>query len=209
MLKTDKAIEFLEKLCSGNEEIPPEEVITTLRNIIELLKSVKQSSNKELIEEAVRAGIRAALVERTNSPDDPYKQTQRRLEAIIILQDRIADNKARLEGLKEIGVQEKSKSIVRFSASGVRADPMEMYDAVLADLEAHIAIDEEEVEAVMRAMMYYQNDRYFNVVYDKYIEGKTDVEIAEESFCDESTVRRNRGRLVHMIAVRLYGAVAL
>lgn len=165
---------------------------------------------KELIETAVRAGIQAALVEKMTSPaDDAYKQTVRRLEAVTILQDRIADNQARLEGLKEEGVQGKSKSIVRFSASGVRADPMEMFEAVLADLEAHIAADTEEVETVMRAMTTVQGDYYYKTVYDRYIDGKQDSEIAKDLFCDESTVRRNRGRLVHRIAIRLYGAVAL
>ena len=165
---------------------------------------------KELIEASVQAGIKAMLVEKINTPsDDAYKQTLRRLEAVTILQERIADNKARLEGLKEDGVQGKSKSIVRFTASGVRVDPMEMYDAVLADMEAHIAADTEEVETVLCALASVQNDYYYKTVYDRFMDGKPDAEIAQELFCDESTVRRNRGRLVHRIAIRLYGAVAL
>lgn len=164
---------------------------------------------KDIIEAAVRAGLQAMFEEKRNAPDDAYKATLRRLDAMKILQERIADNTARLEGLKEDGVQGKSKSIVRFSAAGVRLDPMEMYDAVLADLEAHIAADTEEVETVMRALNSVQKDYYFDTVYGKYVDGIPDEDIAKKLFCDDSTVRRHRGRLIHQIAVYLYGTRAL
>lgn len=163
---------------------------------------------KEAIDAAVRAAMAAMLAEK-KPPDDAYKQTLRRLDAVKTLQARIHDNKERLIGLKEDGIQGKSKSIVRFSASGVRADPAEMYEAILADLEAHIAADTEEVETVTRALESVQKDYYYDTVYAKFMEDMTDEDIAQKLFCDDSTVRRHRGRLVHQIAIYLYGVQAL
>ena len=168
-----------------------------------------QTKIKDVIDASVKAAIAAMIVENKNHVDDAYKATLRRLEALQILKDRIEDNTERLAGLKENGVQEKSKSIVRFSASGVRADPMEMYDAVLADMEAHLAADQEEVDTVMRALEYVKGDYYYDTVYGKFVENLPDDQIASKLFCDDSTVRRHRGRLVHRIAVYLYGAAAL
>lgn len=168
-----------------------------------------QGKIKEIIDASVKAAIAAMIVESKNHVDDAYKATLRRLDALKILMDRVEDNKNRLAGLEEEGVQGKSKSIVRFSATGIRVDPMEQYEAVLADLEAHIAADEQEIEIIDQAMKYVQDDFYFKTVSGKFIDNLSDEVIAEELFCDASTVRRHRGRLVHRIAVYLYGSAAL
>lgn len=157
-----------------------------------------------IIEETVERVIKRMLAEKRASPDDCYKQTIKRIKAIPVLQERIADNTARLE----CPVQEKSKSIVRFSASGVRSDPEEMYDAIMCTLEAHIAADQEEVDEMMKALNTISNDYYYPVVYDAFILHRTDESLAQELCCDLSTVRRNRRRLVTILSIRLYGVFA-
>ena len=103
----------------------------------------------------------------------------------------------------------KSKSIVRFSASGVRVDPEEMLEAVRRSVEAHIAADQEEIDAVTSALGCVKDDYYYPAVYDGLVFHKTDAELAEMLYCDESTIRRNRSRLIHIIAIRLYGVEAI
>jgi DNA-directed RNA polymerase specialized sigma24 family protein len=150
----------------------------------------------------------AMMAQRDTMPEDCYKQTVKRLKSLPILQERIADNRARL-GENGNLMPDKSKSIVRFSASGVRADPEEMLEAVVQTVKAHIAADQEEVDELMRALGSVSQDAYFPAIYDSYILKKPDMEIAEHLHCDESTVRRNRGRLTRIIAVRLYGKYAV
>ena len=159
-----------------------------------------------IIEETAKTVAATMYAERNQRPDDCYKQTIKRIKALPVLQDRVADNRARLENG---GVQQKSKSIVRFSASGVRADPEEMYEAIVKTLEAHVAADQQEIDTVTAAMEYVKEDYYFAAVYDGLILHHTDAEIAEKLHCEDSTVRRNRSRLLRIIAVRLYGVEAL
>ena len=160
-----------------------------------------------VIEEAVKKTVAAMIAERDSAPDNCYKQTIKRIKALPILQERVEDNRARLEEGNLI--PGKSKSIVRFSASGVRADPEEMLEAVRRTVEAHLAADQEEIDAVTAALACVQEDFYYPAVYDGLVLRRSDAQLAEQLYCDESTVRRNRSRLIRIIAVRLYGVSAI
>lgn len=157
-----------------------------------------------VINETVERVVKRMLEEKRASPYDCYKQTIKRIKALPVLKERIADNTARLES----PVQEKSKSIVRFTAAGVRADPEDMLEAIEQTLRAHIAADQAEVDEVYKALNTVSGDYYFPVVYDAFILGKKDEDLAEHLSCDISTIRRNRKRLVNIIAIRLYGVLA-
>ena len=144
--------------------------------------------------------------ERNCIPENCYKQTIKRIKALPILMERVEYNRARL-GEDGNLMPGKSKSIVRFSASGVRVDPEEMLEAVRRSVEAHLAADQEEIDEVTCALERVKDDRYYPTV-DGLILNKSDEQLAEELYCDESTVRRNRARLIRRIAVFLYGHVA-
>ncbi|MBQ8136573.1 MAG: hypothetical protein IJ174_03985 [Clostridia bacterium] len=161
-----------------------------------------------VIEETVKRTMQQMMAERDAMPRDCYKQTIKRIKSLPVLQERVAENKARL-GKDGNLMPEKSKSIVRFSASGVRADPEEMLEAVIQTLEAHIAADEEEISIVTKALESVKNDYYYQTVVGTYIDQKTDEQLAEEMHCEESTIRRNRKRLTSIISVRLYGVFAI
>ena len=161
-----------------------------------------------VIEETAKQVAQTMYAERNRIPDNCYKQTIKRIKALPILMERVEDNRARL-GEDGNLMPGKSKSIVRFSASGVRADPEVMLEAVRRSVEAHLAADQEEIDLVTRALEYVKEDLYYPAVYDGLVLHKTDEQLAEELYCDESTVRRNRSRLIRIIAVRLYGVEAL
>ena len=161
-----------------------------------------------VIEETARKAAAAMYAERNFRPDDCYKQTIKRIKALPVLQERVKDNASRL-GENGNLMPGKSKSIVRFSASGVRADPEEMLEAVRRSVEAHIAADQEEIDAVTSALECVKDDYYYPAVYDGLVLRKTDIVLAEMLYCDESTIRRNRTRLIHIIAIRLYGVEAI
>ena len=161
-----------------------------------------------MIEETAKRTAAAMYAERNLKPDNCYKQTIRRIKALPILQERVEDNRARLSEDGNL-LPGKSKSIVRFSASGIRADPEEMLEAVRQTVEAHIAADQQEIDDVTKAMEYVKDDYYYPTVYNGLILHHSDAEIAEELHCEDSTVRRNRSRLLRIIAVRLYGVDAL
>ena len=163
-----------------------------------------------LIDESVRRAITAMIVEHRKITDDAYKQTVARLEALEAIKASLEDSIAKLEAMREEGrIQGKSKSIIRYSAPGIRVDPEQMFEAVCQSLEAHIAADQQEVNEMERALGYIADDLYFPVIQERYFSGKTDEEISVKLNCDVSTVRRNRGRLVRKLSIRLYGSQAI
>lgn len=161
------------------------------------------------IDEAVKRAIAAMRVAQIEDTRNLYRQTERRLYALPHLRDKVSQDSDRLADMREGYLQSKSKSIVRFSASGVRADPEEMYEALEKDLAARVANDQQEIDEVMNAVKGVADDIYYRTVTARYFEGKRDWEVAEELHCDDSTVRRNRARLVRIIAIRLYGVAAI
>ncbi len=161
-----------------------------------------------VIEETVKKAFETMYAARDFRPDNCYKQTIKRIKALPILRERVEEYSARL-GENGNLMPGKSKSIVRFSASGVRADPEEMLEAVRRTMEAHLAADQEEIDTVTTALSCVQDDFYFPAVYDGLVLHKSDIELAEQLYCDESTIRRNRSRLIRIIAVRLYGVEAI
>jgi hypothetical protein len=163
-----------------------------------------------VINEAVERAVAATRASQADNSKNIYKQTERRLYALPHLQEKAEEDAARLEEMQESGtVQGKSKSIVRFTAGGVRADPEEMFEAVMNDLKARMAADRQEIDEVQKALSSVERDTYYPTVPARYFDGRADWEVAEELHCDDSTVRRNRARLVRIVAIRLYGIIAI
>lgn len=166
-----------------------------------------------IIKHAVDAAFQAGKGSQKAESVEPYKLTERRLYALPHLEEKIKADKENLEfydrgdGITQH--QGVSKSIIRFERTGYRVSPEDMQDALVRDLEARIATDEEEVRVVKAALGAVAQDYYYPAVEGKYLQGMDDEAIAEKICCDASTVRRNRNRLVRIIAIRLYGSVAI
>ena len=162
-----------------------------------------------IINEAVERAVASTRIAQSDNAKGIYKQTERRLYAYPYLLEKIQDDTARLSDM-EAGIrQEKSRSLVRYSPSGVRVDPEDMAEAIIRDLRAHLDMDKQEVETIQKALKSIERDAYFSTVPARYFDGRADWEMAEELHCDESTIRRNRARLVRVVAIRLYGLMAV
>ena len=88
---------------------------------------------------------------------------------------------------------------------GMRLDPEEVHTMQLAMLRGRLAADERELKRMNIALSFISDDPYYLTVEARYLRGVGDYDIAERLNCDPSTVRRNRIRLVRMLALRLYG----
>jgi len=162
-----------------------------------------------LIKDAVNAGLIAGQESARRSPDDVYKATEKRLHAYNIILHRITSNKSKLEDYKTEGIKRVSTSLVRFSKSGSRLSETDIISALIQDTEASIASDEYEIKEMTYALCMIENDHYYAAVYDRYVLGFNDNEIAERLECDTSTIRRNRSRLIRNMSIWLYGAHAI
>ena len=163
---------------------------------------------KESVQDIIKLAVEAGRISAERTARDAFKATERRLYALPILRLKLEDDRERLDEIRQYGPRGRSKSITRFSKSGVRLSPEEILEAVVADMESTIAADEYEVEAMERALAVISADDYYQTVTGRYVEDLPDEKVAELIHCDTTTVWRNRKRLVQRLAVWLYGAEA-
>jgi len=172
-------------------------------------KKEKPIDVDKLIDKAVTAAINAAHIIATRNATDAYKATEKRLYAYPVLLDKIAAEKEMVTHILTHGSPERSQSVKRFARPGIRLTPDEIVSTVITDMEATIAADEHEAATIAAALHTIQGDTYYRAVEGRFIHGMTDVDIADSIPCDPTTVRRNRGRLIRKLAIRLYGTQAL
>jgi len=178
--------------------------------------TTKQSQDT-LIRLAGEAGAKAAIetlerhtgVFKAMTATEAYKQTERRLWSLATLKEKAEYDHERLAEYEAGTVRGRSKDIIRLSTGGMRLDPREAAEALAADLRRRIAVDEYEIKLLEDALSSISHDPYYMVVYNKYLLQQHDDDIAEEIPCNPSTVRKNRGRLIRQLAIRLYGAQAV
>jgi hypothetical protein len=166
---------------------------------------------KKAVKEAMKKGLEAGLAAgraEAERPANTYKTTEDRLYALPILIKRVSNCEEYLDSLEACVSQGHSKDIVRFSrSSSLSAE--DKVDALIADGKAKIAADQHEIDVINKALENIKNDTYYLVVKGRYFEHLSDEEIAKQIPCDASTVRHNRGRLVRILAVWLYGVEAI
>ncbi len=157
---------------------------------------------------AAQYGVPPQSADRGKTEKAAYAETERRLYAMRALRARVEDTReelAELEGLGIEALREHSASLVRVLRPGMRLDPEEVHAVQLATLRGRLAADERELKRMNIALSFISDDPYYLAVEARYLRGMGDYDIAERLNCDPSTVRRNRTRLVRMLALRLYG----
>ncbi|HWR19653.1 MAG TPA: hypothetical protein VN608_08520 [Clostridia bacterium] len=174
------------------------------------MKALTEIENRLVLQDCELRGTRRYT--RGEEELSAYAATERRLYAIPILRERIADAREELAELETLGVEalkEHSLSLVRILRPGIRLTPEEVHAAQLSHLRGRLAADEREVRKVQAALTCVQDDPYYHILELKYFQNVKDGYAAEKLCCDPSTIRRNRLRLVKRLALRLYGAKTL
>ena len=162
-----------------------------------------------LIIRAVEMGIQAGRKQACDNSKSAFRLTERRLYALPVLEKKILADRDKLTDLKQGGLHERSKSIIRLHRPGYRISPEDMLNAVVKDLEASIAADEHEIETVRWAMEMFSDDPYYYTVTGKYFYRYDDDDIAEDLNCGTTHVWKQRTRIVKDISVMLYGSSAV
>ena len=177
----------------------------TVNEAIKADRKDKDAFIKKVIKEAMEAGRRQEQKRVTNT----YKATERRLYAYPDLKDKIESDQDYMYDIATYGLGDHSADIIRFQKCGVRLSDNEIIQGIIQDYTAKIAESQHEIKVIDTALAPLKSDPYFRVIPGKYFEGFNDNELAAELFCDPSTVRRNRSKLVNRLAIRLYGVDAL
>ena len=138
--------------------------------------------------------------------NDYIRQTEQRLYAYNDLVAKRKRDLLDLADLKNEGVIHRSRDILyRAVQSSVSISPEELWLMRINKLKMQMASDERELSRVKSAIASLRGDYYAKCITAKYLDGEGDECVADELHCDVSTVRRNRKKLLHRIAVRLYG----
>lgn len=161
------------------------------------------------IKKAVKEGIEAGYKQAQKRPADIYKATERRLYALADLRDKVRSQQEYLDDIEHYGLPEHSNDLIRFQRNGSRLAPKDIEAAVKQDLKAKIAANEFAIIEILDALDPLTNDPYYLALSGRFFDNMHDDDIADQLHCDPRTVRRNRGRLVHRAAIRLYGIDAV
>lgn len=122
--------------------------------------------------------------------------------------ERIAKDKEQLAELEQHGLRGHSRDILRFREKNYnRVDPEEIKDKLIEELQELIASNEREAAEIEWALDHVRRDPYF-CIFDRYLYGLTDEQIADKIPCDPTTIWRNRRRLLLALVTLLYGTEA-
>jgi hypothetical protein len=162
-----------------------------------------ETMNQQIIDRAFKAGYECRKQEVKNY----FKQTERRLYDYPELKENIEKYKLDIEDLKKEKWSVRSKDIVRMpEGSGNRLTPDEKQQVKIMSVEIKSDRDTTEITEIEYALNAVKHDEYYMVIEYKYFDKMNDIDIATIMCCDDSTVRRHKSRLVHRIALKLYGA---
>ena len=176
-----------------------------LLNETDLEKIVEQAL-KKVLDMGVKFGIEKGNCE----AKEAFRKTECRLYAYPELLKNIEKHTQDIEDLRKEDPG-RSKDIVFFSihGGGSRLSVEDVQEARILLVQRKIYRDQSAVDEINYALEFVKNDEYYSLLTMKYFEGKSDDEIAEKFACDPRTIRRNKNRLIRVVAVKLYGATAV
>lgn len=134
----------------------------------------------------------------------PFQKTEQLLYNYKAFKQVIIDKQEYIDFIKEGGLQERSKDILRFSKIQQGMSEMTKEEEVIRSLENSIALTKKYIAIIDAELVKISSDPYFDLIRLRYFEGKSREEIAEYFEVDVSTVTRNKNRLINTLKVPLF-----
>lgn len=112
-----------------------------------------------------------------------------------------------IEYIEKNGLPQKSGSIVIYQTGGGNISSEERYMQLIEKYKLEKIETEREIKRIDNALNKIKDDKYYRIIELKYLYAKdkvADEQIAEMLDRDQSTVTRNRKRLINSIKVILF-----
>lgn len=111
-----------------------------------------------------------------------------------------------IEFIKQEGISKRSKSFVIWNSTNTydSSNEYEKTQLAIEKIEASIHDIENYIRKIDWALSSIQDDPYYKIIPMKYFEGKSHDAIASEVYCDPSTVKNNKNRLINSLQIRLF-----
>ena len=137
-----------------------------------------------------------------------YQKTEQLLYNYNNFKRIIAERMLEIENLRKYGVPQRSTSIVEYSPRGsVQGDtvlPEETVEKAIQNVQASVEGTVQAVALIDKCMAAIKDDPYYKILEMRYIEGRTQEDIAEVFNCSQVTVSKNKSRLIKELSIRLF-----
>lgn len=137
-----------------------------------------------------------------------YQKTEQLLYNYNNFKRIIAERMLEIENLRKYGVPQRSTSIVEYSPRGsVPGDtvlPEETVEKAIQNVQASVEGTVQAVALIDKCMAALKDDPYYPILEMRYIEGRTQEDIADILNCSQVTVSKNKSRLIKELSIRLF-----
>ena len=136
-----------------------------------------------------------------------YQKTEMLLWNYRGFQRVIKEKQDQIDEIKKYGVPHKGNAVHSYggsnTVSGITTS-QESVDAAVHNIESSIAETINALELIDSSMATLRNDPYYKLLEMHYFEGRTQEDIAIYYNCTQSTIAKNKSRLVRELSVRLF-----
>ncbi|WP_034439454.1 hypothetical protein [Clostridium ihumii] len=136
-----------------------------------------------------------------------YKRIEILLYSYNSLKEALNQKDEDIRNIERYGLPKKSGSIVVYSTSGGISEE-DRYMQLIEKYKREKEETKRDLNRIDRALDKIRNDKYFDIIYIKYLEGEeetiTDEYIAERMGKDRTTILRNRKRLMNKMITILF-----
>lgn len=136
-----------------------------------------------------------------------YKRIEILLYSYNSLKEALNQKDEDIRNIERYGLPKKSGSIVVYSTSGGISEE-DRYMQLIEKYKREKEETKRDLNRIDRALDKIRNDKYFDIIYIKYLEGEeetiTDEYIAERMGKDRTTISRNRKRLMNKMITILF-----
>lgn len=120
----------------------------------------------------------------------------------------LLEKEAEIENIKKFGVPKRSASIVEYSVhggipQGIVLDE-ESVDAAIQNVLDSVQGTVQAIRLIDKHMAALKNDPYYCILEMRYMQGRTQEDIATELNCSQVTISKNKSRLIKELAMRLF-----
>ena len=168
-----------------------------------------QKATEPTVKEIIHMAVAAQRMENERKVDDTFRATEKRLYAYPVIKMRIENAREKITDIRKNGLPNRSVLAIRHQKHKVCLSPEDLEEDTIHDLEAQIAVDENEIETVNKALALIKNDPYEEIIGLYYFQQMSREDVAGYLSYDPATVTRHKNRMVSRMEVFLYGAAAV
>ena len=174
---------------------------------------IEKQDLENLIKETVKAtilelGIGKQSVKIPSKQErSAYQKTEMLLWNYRGFQRVVKEKLDKIEDIKRYGVPQKGNAVHSYGGTSIVRDittSQESKEDAICNIKDSIQEIIEVLELIDRSMDNLRNDPYYKILEMHYFEGRTQEDIAVHYNCTQSTIAKNKSRLVRELSVRLF-----